>query len=136
MQLQAKPESVRILLVDDNSDTLQYLSRLLSLRGYHVHSAADMGSALEVASQAELDVIVSDIELPDGSGLELLWSLRSTSNAIPAIAISGFGAPDDIEQTRSAGFAVHLTKPLDFRRLEEAIRQVAASAVTSVAASR
>ncbi len=127
---------LRILLVEDNHDTLKYLSGLLSVRGYHVHTAADMTSALKVASQAELDVIVSDIELPDGSGLELLWSLRRTSSAVPAIALSGFGAPADIEQTRAAGFAVHLTKPIDFRRLEEVIRQVAASSGTSLAASR
>ena len=119
-----------MLLVDDNHDTLKYLSRLLSLRGYHVHTAADMASALQVASQAELDVMVSDIELPDGSGLELLADLR-TSRAIPAIALSGFGAPADIEQSRSAGFALHLTKPVDFRQLEQAIQQLAADAELS-----
>ena len=49
-------------------------------------------------------------------------------SAIPAIALSGFGSPADIEQSRSAGFAVHLTKPVDFRQLEAAIHQAAASA--------
>jgi signal transduction histidine kinase/ActR/RegA family two-component response regulator len=119
---------IRILLVDDNHDTLKYLSKLLSLRGYHVHTAADMASALQVGSQAELDVIVSDIELPDGSGLELVGSLRNTSRPIPAIALSGFGSATDVELSHSAGFAIHLTKPVDFRQLEKAIRQVVASA--------
>jgi signal transduction histidine kinase/ActR/RegA family two-component response regulator len=122
---------IRLLLVDDNHDTLKYLSRLLSLRGHHVHTAADMASALQAACQVEFDLVVSDIELPDGSGLELLWTLRAT-RAIPAIALSGFGAPSDIEQSRSAGFAVHLTKPVDFRQLDEAIRRCAASATNSV----
>ena len=76
---------------------------------------------------AELDVIVSDIELPDGSGLELVGSLRQTGRPIPAIALSGFGSSADVELSHSAGFAIHLTKPVDFRQLEEAIRQVAAS---------
>jgi signal transduction histidine kinase/ActR/RegA family two-component response regulator len=120
---------IRILLVDDNHDTLKYLSRLLSLRGYHVHTAADMASALKVGSQAELDVIVSDIELPDGSGHELVGCLRHKGRPIPAIALSGFGSSADVELSHSAGFAIHLTKPVDFRQLEEAIRQVAASAV-------
>ena len=119
---------IRILLVDDNHDTLKYLSNLLSLRGYHVHTAADMASALQVASQAQLDVIVSDIELPDGSGLELVGSLQHTNRSIPAIALSGFGSSADVELSHSAGFAIHLTKPVDFRQLEKAIRQVAASA--------
>jgi CheY-like chemotaxis protein len=93
-----------------------------------VHTAADMASALQVGSQAELDVIVSDIELPDGSGLELVGSLRNTSRPIPAIALSGFGSATDVELSHSAGFAIHLTKPVDFRQLEKAIRQVVASA--------
>ena len=122
---------IKVLLVDDNHDTLKYLSRILSVRGYHVHPAADMASALQAASDADFDVLVSDIELPDGSGLELMWSLRA-GRAIPAIALSGFGAPADVEQSRSAGFAIHLTKPVDFGRLEQAIRQLAGTAVESV----
>jgi signal transduction histidine kinase/ActR/RegA family two-component response regulator len=122
--------SLKILLVDDNHDTLKFLSRLLTLRGHHVLTAANMASALELASSAEIDVIVSDIELPDGSGLELLWALRA-QRAIPAIALSGFGAPADIEQSRSAGFAFHLTKPVDFQQLAESIRLCAAGAVTA-----
>jgi len=117
---------LEILLVEDNQDTLNYLSRLLSLRGYHVHMAADMASAIKRAAEADLDLIISDIELPDGSGIELLWRLRATRN-IPAIALSGFGSSDDIEQSQSAGFAIHLTKPVDFRTLERAIGHLAAN---------
>jgi PAS domain S-box-containing protein len=116
---------VRILLVEDNDDTLHYLSKLLSRRGYHVQTAADMNSALRLASEAQFDVLVSDIELPDGSGLEIMWRLR-TGRAIPAIALSGFGSPADVEQSRSAGFAIHLAKPVDFRRLEQAIQRLVA----------
>jgi CheY-like chemotaxis protein len=52
-------------------------------------------------------------------------STLRASRAIPAIALSGFGSPADIEQSRSAGFAIHLTKPVDFRQLEQAILQLA-----------
>jgi signal transduction histidine kinase/ActR/RegA family two-component response regulator len=123
---------LNILLVDDNHDTLKYLTRLLSARGHHVLPAVDMTSALKVAAGADLDVIVSDIELPDGSGLELMWSVRAT-RSIPAIALSGFGAPADVEQSRAAGFAIHLTKPVDFRRLEQAIQQLASSSAIASA---
>ena len=109
--------------MEDNHDTLSYLSRLLSLRGYHVRTAADMASAIQIAAEADFDLIVSDIELPDGSGLELMWTLRASRN-IPAIALSGFGSPADVEQSHSAGFAIHLTKPVDFRTLERAIEQL------------
>ncbi len=115
-----------ILLVEDNADTLNYLSQMLTLRGHEVRTAATLASAIRVASDVAFDVLVSDIELPDGSGLELMGVLR-TSRAVPGIALSGFGSSEDIELSRSAGFAEHLTKPVIFSRLEEAIQQVAAS---------
>jgi PAS domain S-box-containing protein len=116
--------ALTILLVEDNADTLNYLSQMLTLRGHAVHTAASLASAIRVASEVAFDVLISDIELPDGSGLELMVTLR-TSRAVPGIALSGFGSSEDLELSRSAGFAEHLTKPVVFRRLEEAIRQVA-----------
>ena len=86
-----------------------------------------MASALRLASEADFDLLISDIELPDGSGLELMRTIRS-SRPVPGIALSGFGSLDDIEQSQAAGFALHLTKPVDFLRLEQAIQQWAATA--------
>ncbi len=127
----ALSQPLRILLVDDNQDTLNYLSRLLSLRGYRVLTASSRASALQLASEKSFDLLISDIDLADGSGLELIWNLRA-QREVPAIALSGFGSSDDIEMSRSAGFALHLTKPVDFRLLVEAIQQlVETSASTS-----
>jgi len=117
--------SLAILLVEDNADTLHYLSKMLTLRGNNVQTASSLDLALQVASQVDFDLLISDIELPDGSGLELMWKLRS-NRAVSGIALSGFGSSEDIELSRSAGFTEHLTKPVDFRRLEKAIQQVAA----------
>jgi PAS domain S-box-containing protein len=119
--------ALSILLVEDNADTLNYLSKMLAQRGHEIHTADTFRSATRLAAALDFDVLVSDIELPDGSGLELMGALRS-SRAVPGIALSGFGSSEDIALSRSAGFAEHLTKPVDFRRLEEAIRQVAADA--------
>jgi PAS domain S-box-containing protein len=115
-----------ILLVEDNADTMNSLSRMLTERGHAVHTAASLASALRVASEVAFDVLVSDIELPDGNGLELIRTLRNR-RAVPGIALSGFGSSEDMELSRSAGFAEHLIKPIVFRRLEEAIQHVAAS---------
>jgi CheY-like chemotaxis protein len=117
----------RILLVDDNVDTLKSLTRLLTLRGLEVVPADSQTTALALAAQAEFDVLVSDIELPDGNGVELMARLRD-ARPLAGIALSGFGAPEDIKHSLAAGFALHLVKPVDFRRLEQAIREVAASA--------
>jgi signal transduction histidine kinase/ActR/RegA family two-component response regulator len=114
-----------ILLVEDNADTLNYLSKMLALRGHDIRTADSLSAALRAAAGEDFDVLVSDIELPDGSGLELMWTLRC-SRPVPGIALSGFGSSEDIEISRSAGFAEHLIKPVDFRRLEDAIQQVAA----------
>jgi CheY-like chemotaxis protein len=85
-----------------------------------------MDAALRIASEVDIDLLISDIELPDGTGLQLMAALRST-RPVPGIALSGFGSSDDIELSHTAGFALHLTKPVDFRTLEDAIEQVAAS---------
>ena len=116
---------LRILLVEDNKDTLRYLSLMLSGRGHDVRTAGTLADALRAVAETEFEVVVSDIELPDGTGLELMARLRD-DGAMPGIALSGFGSPEDVELSRSVGFAEHLTKPVDFGSLEEAIGRVAA----------
>ena len=93
---------------------------MLTKRGHDVRTAGNLATALRGPGSVEVELLISDIELPDGSGLELMRRLSSRST-MPGIALSGFGSSDDIDQSRSAGFAEHLTKPVDFRRLEEAI---------------
>jgi CheY-like chemotaxis protein len=97
---------------------------MLSRRGHDVRTAASLTDALRAAAENEFDVLVSDIELPDGTGLELMARLRD-DRAVPGIALSGFGSPEDVALSRSAGFAEHLTKPVEFGRLEEAIWRAA-----------
>jgi len=118
--------ALKILMVEDNKDTLNYFSQMLMQRGHVVRTASNLAMALRVASETEIELLISDIELPDGSGLELMWKLRSR-DALKGIALSGFGSSDDVEQSRCAGFSEHLTKPVEFRHLAEAIERVAAS---------
>jgi PAS domain S-box-containing protein len=125
---------LKILLVDDNADTLLFLSTMLCRRGHAVDTASNMALGLRLASEGEHDLLISDIELPDGSGLELMDAIRSRK-PIPGIALSGFGSTGDVEQSLAAGFVVHLTKPVDFRRLEKVIEQVAADAAAESLAS-
>jgi PAS domain S-box-containing protein len=120
--------SVKILLVDDNADTLKSLATILRRKGHDVRAALDMATSLRLASEVDFDLLISDIELPDGSGLELMQTIRS-HRSVPGIALSGFGSPEDFEQSRSAGFARHLIKPVDFRQLEQAIQELAGRAV-------
>ncbi len=121
----AKPDgaAMRVLLVDDHEDTLTLLTMALRRHGYEVISAANMTAALRIARVEEFDVLVSDIGLPDGSGLELMRRLAE-QQAVRGIALTGFGAEDDVRRSRDAGFQEHLTKPVAVRHLLQAIERI------------
>ena len=112
---------VRVLLVEDHPDTLRTLKRLLEKMGYHVVPAGSAAAALNVLAGEAVDVLVSDIGLPDATGHELMRKVRA-SHDVPGIAVSGFGMDADIRNSREAGFVMHITKPIDLRQLDNAIR--------------
>lgn len=113
--------ALRILLVEDHVDTAETMVSLLELVGHSVGWAADVKTAVDMAVQGDFHLLISDIGLPDGTGHALLRQLRLRGLPLPAIALSGFGQDEDIEQSLSAGFRIHLVKPIDLERLIEAI---------------
>ena len=115
---------LRILLAEDNEESARVLARLLRRRGYDVATADSVAAALAEADRAPFDLLVSDIGLPDGSGLDLIRTLRAR-RPVRGIALSGFGMEADLRRSLDAGFLAHLTKPIDFGMLETMIRQVA-----------
>jgi signal transduction histidine kinase len=119
----AKRRSVRLLLVEDHEDTNQSLTRMLRRRGYEVHSANDIRSALDIATRKQFDVLVSDIGLPDGSGIDLLKALRAKRDVF-GIALSGYGMEEDIRRSGEAGFSHHLVKPVDLNKLDSIIQEM------------
>jgi signal transduction histidine kinase len=123
----AAPGKLRILLVDDHVDTCAALTRLLTLRGHVVTSAPGMRAALELAGASgdRFDLLISDVGLPDGNGMDLLRYLR-IKQPIRGIAISGFGMDSDIGKSLEAGFTEHLVKPVKLEKLEAAIARVMA----------
>jgi PAS domain S-box-containing protein len=112
----------RILLVEDHADSADTLSQLLTFSDYTVTVARNMAEAIALADQ-QFDLLISDIRLPDGSGLDLMRQLRAR-RPIRGIAISGFGTDQDRRRSRAAGYELHLTKPLDFNRLLDAIKRI------------
>lgn len=117
---------LRLLVVEDHRDTLFTLERLLTRRGYVVRTAASIAESLQVAREYDFDVLVSDIGLPDGRGTELLHQMGVLRGKLPpSIAMSGFGMEEDLERSRQAGFAEHLTKPVEFPSLHQAIIRLA-----------
>ena len=125
-KLRVSEGAFRILLVDDHADTCAILEKLLTGHGHRVTAARDMRSALDCAEGERFDLVISDVGLPDGSGMELMTHLKATSR-IPGIAMSGFGTSADIERSLGAGFSEHLVKPITMERLESAIEAVMGS---------
>jgi CheY-like chemotaxis protein/two-component sensor histidine kinase len=118
---------LKILLVEDHPDTSWILSRLLTTNGHSVKIADSIRSALQCSSE-EFDLLISDLGLPDGSGIELMQKLQEAGRPITGIALSGFGTEEDVRRSREAGFSEHLTKPVDFGSLLATIHQVRESA--------
>ena len=126
--LQEQPQparSLRILLVEDHGDTARIMRRLLAADGHKVETAADVTSALKLAGGQTFDLLLSDLGLPDGSGLDLMRALRAQGSTLPGIALSGYGQEQDIVQSRGAGFAAHLVKPVDLPQLEKVMAAIA-----------
>jgi PAS domain S-box-containing protein len=116
----------RILLVEDHADTRTVMARLLRSFGFAVSSAGSVKEALRLADTERFDLLVSDIGLPDGSGVDVMKTLKDRQG-IRGIALSGFGQEDDIRRSRDAGFETHLTKPVDFHTLRQVIKQFSGS---------
>jgi CheY-like chemotaxis protein len=113
----------RVLLVDDHHDTCIGMKRMLERRGYEITVAHSADQAVEKVRTQDFDLLISDIGLPDRSGYELMREVRLNKN-LPGIALSGFGTEQDVNQARAAGFSEHLTKPINFERLERTIQNL------------
>jgi PAS domain S-box-containing protein len=118
-----RAKHVEILFVEDHEDTARVLRRILRNAGFEVSHAGTLADARNLAANHRFDLLVSDLGLPDGSGLELMKHLRETQG-IKGIALSGFGTEEDVAASAAAGFAAHLTKPVDWDRLRAEIERI------------
>jgi CheY-like chemotaxis protein len=96
------------------------MAYFLEMARHQVRAVQSVGAALVAAEEERFDLVVSDLGLPDGSGLDLMRRLRELYG-LTGIAVSGYGTPQDVEHSLSAGFVEHLTKPVYPQKLKEAI---------------
>lgn len=109
-----------VLLVEDHDATRHALSNLLSRRGYKIIAATNVLEARNAAANEKIDLVISDIGLPDGSGNVLMKHLN-TEYGLRGIALTGYGMEEDVEKCLKSGFVTHLIKPVNIRALENAL---------------
>jgi len=117
------PRGMRILVADDNLDSVQSLAMLLTLAGHETRTARDGAEAIRVADEFRPDVAFLDIGMPNLDGYATARELRTRpwAQRLVLFALTGWGQPEDKARARQAGFDAHVVKPLDFSSVEELI---------------
>ncbi len=115
------PARLRVLVVDDNADSVSMLSMLIDLKGHTTATAQSGQEALEVAAEFRPDVVILDIGLPGMDGYQVASALRQRPDSAQTllVALTGWGSAEDKQRTRDAGFDHHFTKPVDPQALEQ-----------------
>ena len=111
---------LKILLVEDHKPTSQALLNLLSRRRHRVTLAGSLAEARAAVEREEFDLLISDIGLPDGDGCELMNELRARPHFV-GVALTGYGAEEDVSRSHDAGFIAHLTNPVSISALDVAL---------------
>lgn len=116
--------SLKILVVEDHPDTLLTLQHYLNSRGHQVFTARSVKEALEKIPSTSIEVFISDIGLPDGTGWELLQKAQFPREVF-AVAMSGFGMTADSERSYQVGFQRHLLKPFKAMEIDRILEEAA-----------
>ncbi len=110
-------DGVRLLLVEDNPDTLEMLKFIFDSCGAEVFTATSVNDALDVLENCRPDALVSDIAMPDRDGYDLIREIRSRDpehgGSIPAVAVTAYTRAEDRVRALAAGFQMHVAKPID-----------------------
>ena len=117
--------ATRLLIVEDHPDTRNALIKMLGWNGFVVRGASTITDALTAVSEEPFDLIISDIGLPDGSGLDFMRHVGENLG-LRGIAFSGFGTDDDIRAGKEAGFLHYFVKPINLAALINCIRELTA----------
>lgn len=112
-------DGLRILVVDDLEDAVSVMKMLLEMQGANVLSATSARMALDIAGRETIDLLISDISMPEMDGYALLRELRKMPRYanMPAVAVTGLSREQDIGRALDAGFSAHVSKPLSMDRL-------------------
>jgi CheY-like chemotaxis protein len=114
----------KILIIDDDVDTLRLVGLMLQRQGYEISAAANGTQGLAKALEERPDLILLDVMMPDMDGYEVARNIRAQSEKPVLIAMTGYGQPEDRRKSKEAGFDYHLTKPVDPARLQDLLAKI------------
>jgi two-component system CheB/CheR fusion protein len=117
---------LEVLVVDDSEDTTEMVQHLLEIGGASVCAVTSGSEALRIAREREFDVVLSDISMPEMDGFQFLSELRKLPGKedLPAVALTGFGRPEDLRRATAEGFYAHLTNPFDIQTLARLLQKI------------
>ena len=113
----------KILIVDDELLILRIISDILSKEGYEVKTAINYFNASQLLEEEKFDVVITDIRMPEKSGIDLLTHVREINSDIPVILMTGFASLETAVEAVKQGAFDYLTKPLDFNKLKRIVSQ-------------
>ena len=114
-------DAARVLVVEDDEDARELVRVTLEAAGAYVETVATASDARREMLAGPPDVLISDIRMPEEDGYSLMRSLRGAGLDTPAIALTAYARQEDADEARAAGFQIHLPKPVDARRLVDAV---------------
>ncbi len=112
----------RIVVIDDNEEFLSSLCQRLEERDNEVHAFSNVKDSSEFLSYNSVDLIITDLKMPDGDGLSLVDQLHDRFPNLPVVMVSAYATDDLIERIRKAGVHKFLPKPLDFGKLDDVVK--------------
>ncbi|MEO6199520.1 MAG: response regulator [Sphingomicrobium sp.] len=122
----------KILIVEDNALNIKLFCDLLAAHGHIPEAVTDSRNALDVARSFQPELVITDIQLPHLSGLEVIRLIRADDTAIadvPIMAVTAYSAPGDEERIRAAGAQAYVSKPISVMRFVETVDDLLAPAI-------
>ena len=118
----------KILVVEDNALNIKLFCDLLTAHGHETHPVTDSREALEAARAFQPDLVITDIQLPYITGIELMEMLRADEQLkdVPIMAVTAYAAAGDDERIRAAGAQAYVSKPISVMRFAETVDQLLA----------
>jgi len=118
--------AARLMVIEDDADTLEMLRANLEKQGFHVTAYESAADSLRAAAKQPFDLIISDIGMPKMDGFEMIKQLRQSDGykTVPAIALSGYASRKDIKTALASGFDAHVSKPVDPAELLSLIKEL------------